>query len=381
MISLISKMTKMNLFKFTKIYILLPLLLLSLIVPIRSTASSNNITSLFLGHIRNSVLPSGALAMYGQNPSGGSRKIVPYWSNFAVCGIATEIKFGSGEGREELTNIGWNALSWYKSKQRPNSGIVYDYNSVMGQEISTGQMDSVDSYSATFLSGVNCMLKATGDQSKAREYLPAMKLAIKSIRDLQDKDGLIWTKPDYNVKYLMDNVEVMSGLDSARSVFLQFRDIGGYFSTTNLLQNIELGVNTKMWSEHRKSYKWAIAGDIKNEKTYFTNWNTYYPDALENIWPSAFAVNHVPTRTNHVMNTFASNLENYIDSGLMKGVWNPIVGLGYYNFGNKRLARQSMDYGYQMISNNQGGGIYTVGHAGLFLILYYKLENNSTLSW
>jgi hypothetical protein len=366
--------------------ILIVLLLVSFLLPIVANfnilAKANTIanTAIFLNHIRSAVLPSGALAMYGHTTTG-TRKIVPYWSNFAVCGLATEIKFGDDQNKSELTQIGWNALSWYKSKQRPITGIVNDYNYSLGQEINTGQMDSVDSYSATFLAGVNCMLKATGDITKVKEYIPAIKLAIKSIRDLQDKDGLIWTKPNYKVKYLMDNVEVMTGLDEARKIFLQVKDIPSYYSTTTTLQKVELGINTKMWSEHRKSYKWAIAGEVGQEKNYYTNWNTYYPDALENIWPSAFKVNQPTNRTVQVMNTFATNINSYIDSGIMQGIWNPIVGLAYSNYGLTSMANQSLEYGYQMVSNNKAGGIYTVGHAGLFLILYYKVNSNSSLCW
>ncbi len=376
----------MTLIQKIKNIILVTLLLISFFLPqistskVRIKANTKVNPDIFLTHIRNSVLPSGALAMYGQTTTG-SRKIVPYWSNFAVCGIATEIKFGTDINKEELTRIGWNALSWYQSKQRPLTGIVHDHNFTLGQEINTGQMDSVDSYSATFLAGVSCMLKATGNTIKTQEYIQAMKLAIKSIRDLQDRDGLIWTKPDYKVKYLMDNVEVITGLEEARKVFLQLKDIPAYYSTTSMLQRIELGVNTKMWSESRKSYRWAIAGDIGFEKNYHTNWNIYYPDALENIWPTAFKINQPRNRTNRVMSTFASKVSSYVDSGIMRGVWNPIVGLAYSNHGVTSLANESLEYGYQMVSNNKAGGVYTVGHAGLFIILYHKINSNSSLSW
>lgn len=353
----------------------------TLINPVQTPKNNTLNPELFINHIRNSVVPSGAISMYGHNPIPASRKIVPYWSNLAVCGLATEIKFGNGNNKQELTQIAWNALNWYRSKQRPNSGIVHDHIAFAGREVSTGEMDSVDSYSATFLMGLSCMQKATGDNTKIREFLPAMRLAIKSIKDLQDKDGLTWAKPNFKIKYLMDNIEVINGLDEARKIFLSQREVGSYYTTTGIIQNIELGINTKMWSQARNSYRWAIAGDIGAETYYFTNWKTYYPDALENIWPTAFAVNQPKSRTNSVMTTFADNLANYIDSGSIKGLWNPFVGLAYYNHGNTNLSKQSLEYGFQMVNNDQMGGTYTTGHSGLFINLYYKTVQGSSLIW
>lgn len=345
------------------------------------TDQTTKSSKLFLDQIRKSILPSGAIGMYPLDNLAGESKIVPYWSNLAVCGLASEIKFGDPANVENLTWLGWNALSWHAYRQDQSTGIVTDWQYKDGVETSTGEMDSVDSYSATFLMGLSCMFKATNDWNKTRQYLPSMRLAIQSIVDLQDKDGLTWTKPNYKVKYLMDNIEVVNGLNEARSILTRAGDYRSISTTIRVSNLVQRAINTKMWNTQKNAYKWAFAGDIPQEIAYETDWKIYYPDALENIWPSTFNLPQHKIRGNNLVQTFANNIDNYKDGGSLNGKWNPFVGLGFMNIGNRYAAQDSYNFGYQSIENNQVGGLYTSGHAGVYLVLHYKLKNSQSLIW
>jgi hypothetical protein len=326
------------------------------------------------------VLPTGAIAMY-QNQKEVNRKIIPYWSNLAICGLATEIKLGNSTNKQELTSIGWKALDWYKSKQDQTTGIVTDYIWNKDGEKSTGTMDSVDSYSATFLSAIACMNKATGDGNKAKEYAGAIDLAVKSIINLQDTDGLTWSKDSYKVKFLMDNTEVANGLREIQNV-LQFNSQNETLSKSKIsLEKLQNAIQSKMWNESKKSYKWGIQGNLNREFVNNTDWSKYYPDALANIWPSALGNYEKTTRNKKSAESFSSNAYKYKELGTIEGVWNPFVGLAFYNNGKVDKAKGSLDYGYKMLASNKLGSLYTSGHAGVSLILYYKTTGNQSLFW
>jgi hypothetical protein len=337
-------------------------------------------SEIYINYIKKSLLPSGAIARYPQGVPL-TNEIVPYWSNLAICGLATEIKFGNYSNKEELTKIAIDALDWYKSNQNPTTGIVYDYEVRGTREFSKGTMDSVDSYSASFLMALACMRRAIPEfKTSLPNYKNAISLAIRSIYNIQDKDGLTFAKPNYNIKYLMDNIEVWSGLNSINPILVELKDTRNLYLSRYINQRLQIAITKKIWDPKTNTYKWAVASTPGTPDVISTtNWNVYYPDALENIWPGIFGFKEPFERSVALATKFSTY--TYDDNGIANGDWNPFVGVAYFNTRLRANAQSSFDYTYKQLSQNKLGGLYTSGHAGISIILYHKLSRNSSLIW
>ena len=115
-------------------------------------------------------------------------------------------------------------MHFYATNQDKTTGYIHDFKGSIskGTFTKSGQIDSVDAYASTFLQLADNYLremKTMGPmQQRAlekilppEELLGAAKLSLKAIESVKDKDGLTWAKPDYKVKFLLDNVEVYAG--------------------------------------------------------------------------------------------------------------------------------------------------------------------------
>lgn len=350
-------------------------------------ASSDTNKENLLNNIFDSVLPSGMLAMYPVKDLGLKDKvIVPYWANLAVCGMATELKFGNYWDKKGLEYTAWNVLDWYKYRQDSRTGYVQDYvyDKTTKTESASGDMDSVDSYSATYLKALDCMYKATNNKTKLASYYDSAKLANQAIMSVMDVDGLTWAKPSYKIKYLMDNIEVVSGLDALSNIANTLNDSAFANKVKKFSNGVESAINKKMWNQKTLSYDWAIANeDDGKEIKYTTDWSIYYPDALENVWVGAFKnPNSNNSETGYYAkianDRFLVGLQKYTDNGI-SGSWNPFIALSVYNSGRQKEAKIIMEYGIATANQNRLGGLYTSGHSGIFLINYYLINKNQSL--
>ncbi|HEY0556895.1 MAG TPA: hypothetical protein VGG20_21740 [Thermoanaerobaculia bacterium] len=213
----------------------------------------------------------------------GTAKIVPYWSNLAALGLTRTPAY--------LPNVqAW--MEWYLNHLNwPDKwgiyGTVYDYDvAANGTETSTGNADSTDSYAATFLSLARAYYQ-TGD-ANAQAYVSTLDYQLDVIGGVivqtQQSDGLTWAKPDYQIKYLMDNCEVYRGLSDLASLYqTAFNEPAkaSYYSAraAAVLQGIE----SMLWNPSANSY-FPYAGAPA------ANWSTWYPDATSQLFPVLFGV-------------------------------------------------------------------------------------------
>jgi hypothetical protein len=147
----------------------------------------------------------------------GSSQINPYYSNLAAIGLTHDpASYGTVQR--------W--MQWYISHLNASdvwgmSGTMYDYDYSNGAETSRNTADSTDSYAATFMS-LALAFYQTGDPS-AQNYVKSIATQLDSIAGVliqtQQADGLTWSKPDYQIKYLMDNCEAYRGLRDLAVVF------------------------------------------------------------------------------------------------------------------------------------------------------------------
>ena len=162
-------------------------------------------------------------------------------------------------------------------------GTTYNYNLLgNGVEIPTQEADSTDSYAATFLSLVwNAWKSGNGN---ARSYIQTIGYQLDVIGGVliqtQQSDGLTWAKPDYQIKYLMDNCEAYRGLRDLASVFQNaFGDetkAAYYNSAADAMLNGILG----MWMNG----SWAVYKDGIG-RLIAPNMGTWYADATAQLFP------------------------------------------------------------------------------------------------
>jgi hypothetical protein len=214
--------------------------------------------------------PSGAIQY---TPSS----IIPYFANLAAIGMTSD------PARLPQV-IAW--MKWYVSKlNTPDkwgiNGTIYDYSIVNGVEVSTGDCDSTDSYAATFLS----LAWAAWDTNDiaTQTYIKSISYQLDLIGGVliktQQPDGLTWAKPDYQIKYTMDNCEVYHGFRDLSSLFYALGDTakGAYYTAAadSSLQGImTLWVNDA-WSVYKDG-----TGNLRAPSL-----SVWYPDATAQLFP------------------------------------------------------------------------------------------------
>lgn len=209
--------------------------------------------------------------------------INPYYANIAAIGMTKD----PNRMPQVVNWINWyvNHLNW------PDKwglyGTTYDYTVNNGVGTATNNADSTDSYAATFLSLV---WNAWGSgNASARSTILGLSYQLDVIGGViiqtQQSDGLTWAKPDYQIKYLMDNCEAYRGLRDLASTFqYAFGDTtkAAYYNAAadSMLKGI-LG----MWMNGT----WAVYKDALG-RLAAPHLNTWYADASAQVFPALMGV-------------------------------------------------------------------------------------------
>jgi hypothetical protein len=207
----------------------------------------------------------------------------PYYANIAAIGMTKD-------PNRMPQVVGW--INWYINHLNwPDKwglyGTTYDYTVNNGVATATNNADSTDSYAATFLSlAWNAWL--SGD-SNARSTILGLSYQLDVVGGVivktQQSDGLTWAKPDYQIKYLMDNCEAYRGLRDLAALFQNaFGDTtkAAYYNAAadSMLKGI-LG----MWMNGT----WAVYKDGIG-RLAAPNLTTWYADASAQVFPALMGV-------------------------------------------------------------------------------------------
>ncbi len=206
-------------------------------------------------------------------------------------------------------------MKWYVAHMNARdvwglAGTVYDYDVTNGAEISRGTADSTDAYAATFLS-LALYAWRTGDpavQTYLKSVITQLDTIGRVITATQDTDGLTWAKPDYHIKYLMDNSEVYRGLSDASLLFSAMGDAAKASYYSSAASNNLAGINS-MWIGSAGA--WAVYKD-NGGNFAAPNFSTWYADATSQLFPTLYgAVSANDTRAQTVYAKFNSAWPNW----------------------------------------------------------------------
>jgi hypothetical protein len=222
-------------------------------------------------------LPDGAIATHLDHAA-----VWPYLGNFAAIGL---VEAARQTGERRYLEAAWRWLAWYQEHQDAR-GFVTDYRRSGGAMVSTGDMDSTDAYAGTFLLAVWAALRASGDPARLVPLRPGIAGALHAIEATQDRDGLTWAKPGWDVKYLMDQAETYAGLRAASELAAATGDGALANRAADDARRLRAGV-AALWDPSTGAYDWAKhAGGARQR----TNWRVLYPDALQQVWAVAFGL-------------------------------------------------------------------------------------------
>ncbi|MGC8619422.1 MAG: hypothetical protein ACP5LA_02770 [Thermoplasmata archaeon] len=250
-------------------------------------------------YILSSQLNDGAIETF---PS--SNYIIPYISNIASIGL---IKAYEITGNASYIEGAKKWLSWYSEHQNKNIddegivGTIYDYEIINGTEIPTYNYDSSDSYAATYLIAFNDYIQASNNLTFLHENIKSILLSLNAIFSTMN-NNLTFAKPDYDVKYLMDNCEVYKGLISSSNLI----KLIGNDSYALKLMKIATAIRENIISYfliNNSYFTWALNAQV--------NFSDYYPDIMANYWPV-------------IMNVIAWN------STISRNVFNLLFNESYY---------------------------------------------------
>jgi hypothetical protein len=258
-------------------------------------------------------------------------KIEPYFSNIAMQGLLENPVPKYLEVVKKW--IGWyiSHLNTAETDYNGLPGTVYVYKVYAknpAREVSAREYDSTDSYAGTFISLIKKYAERGGDMDYIRSLEPVIKVIADVMIATQDTDGLTWAKPDYKIKYLMDNCEVYDGLISyvwlLEHVFSDKSQLSFYKDRAEHCLN---GIEARLWNAANQSYNWHLKGESR--------WEKLYPETMAQAFPIHFDL--ISPAAQRAKNLYKKVCETY--AGLQAdGLWtlhtNVSVKMGDYERAN-----------------------------------------------
>lgn len=211
----------------------------------------------------------------------GTVKVSPYFSDFAALAL---LEAGNKYAEPVRKYMDWHFAHINTAEQDYNQvdGTIYDYNENVADThhaVSESYIDnkksydSTDSYAATFLSVLWHYYSATGDAAYITSHADTIDRIVNALFSTMD-NGLTWAKPDYKIKYLMDNCEVYQGLSDASRLYSQA--LSGRTDKLNQINGGKDSVQGKigtLWTDGQDGHYFSYAGQGG------FSWNTFYADA------------------------------------------------------------------------------------------------------
>ena len=240
-------------------------------------------------------LDNGALPMTAVKD--GNVTMNPYFADFAALGILEGDSSGYAVVKKYMD---WHFahLNTAETDYNGVDGTIYDYTlTVSGGKVTKEEViindqgkksyDSTDSYAATFLCVLWKYSQKSGDNAYIVSHAAEIRRIINAMYATMDND-LTMAKPDYQVKYLMDNCEVYEGLAAAVHLYEDVLAPGGAGDAAMLSrlkadkQKVADAIEEQMWN----NAGYYEAGLFKDGSVaYAFSWDSFYPCATAQLFP------------------------------------------------------------------------------------------------
>lgn len=222
------------------------------------------------------------------DPQGG---VWHYVSTYQVnLGLIGALRVAPGLAPTAAQWLRWQAA--HTTSTGPSESVVFDHW-VRASDLqestcppgksprSCPQVDAYDSTAAALLLMAQAYARAAPASPLLRE--PSLRRALEeaaaALARLTQSNGLPWAKPDHQVAYLMDAVEVSAGW---RAWAQLQREVYGIPQAAKnsmaMAQRTDAAVQKHLW--HAPSRTWLVSVDAG--KSDFTHW---YPDTVAQAWP------------------------------------------------------------------------------------------------
>lgn len=241
-------------------------------------------------------LDNGAIPMtYAEN---GEVRMNPYFADFAALALLEKADEYADEVRAYM-DWHFEHLNTAETDYNGVDGTIYDYlievrnGKVAGETIAMYKRnysyDSTDSYAATFLSVLNKYYNETGDSEYIISHAEEIERIINAMFATYHK-GMTYAKPDWKVKYLMDNCEVYEGLLDAVELYGNvLSGLGADYKATAdkcaaCAAEVADTIESQLWLPllgHYQVGAWKNSGITSDVFL----WSKYYPCATAQLFP------------------------------------------------------------------------------------------------
>ena len=233
-------------------------------------------------------LDNGALPM--TPTTNGQVKVTPYFSDFVALSLLNQADKYAANVKKYME---WHFNHLNTSAQDYNrvDGTIYDYtltvsNGKVTAEKTDKTYDSIDSYAAMFLIVLQKYVEKTGDKAYVVSRAADIERIVNALFSTMVGDLTI-AKPDYAIKYLMDNCEVYEGLVAGAKLYKDTLVPAGASSATrdklsSYATTVANAIETRMWNS-KGYYEPALGGD--NAVAWTFKWTEYYPSATAQTFP------------------------------------------------------------------------------------------------
>lgn len=241
-------------------------------------------------------LSNGAIPM--TYTPDGTVKMNPYFADFAAMALLDKADEYSDEVKRYM-DWHFGHLNTEKTDHNGVDGTIYDYEiTLKNGEITDESIaiykkensyDSVDSYAATFLMVLNKYYNETGDSQYIIDHSNEIQRIINAMLAMCYR-GLTVAKPEWEVKYLMDNCEVYEGALAAaelfENVFCAYDDSlkSVQKKCADFAVNIAQTIEDELWMPRAGHYKVGIYRYFDIPSDLF-RWRKYYPCATAQLFP------------------------------------------------------------------------------------------------
>ena len=265
-------------------------------------------------------LENGAIPM--TRSENGELSMNPYFADFAALALLDDVSEYADEVKK-YADWHFEHLNTKETDYNGIDGTIYDYIITVNDEKVTGETvketdgkkiyDSTDSYAATFLMVLEKYYEKTNDADYILSHSKDIERIVNAMLSTLHK-GLTFAKPDYEVKYLMDNSEVYEGVIAA---FALFRDVicpsdSSYDEIAEkcekTAEEIVNAIEKYLWNASENHYESAIFRDGK--AAYEFSWDEYYPDATAQLFPIIHGVIAADSkRANTLYDSFCNSFD------------------------------------------------------------------------